>query len=348
MNTINKNLTSSLFWMGFVLIVIICISVSLGTVSIPLFQVISDCFKAEDLRHGDFIMNTYIIMQVRMPRVILCLLTGISLGIGGCIMQTLFHNPLASPFTMGVSSAASFGAALAMVLGVNVFGENLLFEGYSYVTINAFIFGLLSLGIVSTVAKISKSEMSVLILVGTAVNSLFSAGVSILKYISDAEALKNLEMWLMGGFWGANWQSISILFPILLISIVCLIKMSWDFNALNAGEETASSLGVSVKWLKKTAIFFVTLITSVTIAFAGIIGFVGLVAPHIARSIVGTDNRYLIPSSAFIGAILLLASDTIARVLISPREIPVGIITAVIGVPFFLYILSNRKNKTWG
>ena len=228
-------------------------------------------------------------------------LTGISLGVGGCVMQTLFRNPLASPFTMGVSSGASFGAALAMVLGVGILQQNFLFTGYSLVAMNAFVFGMISLLLVSAVAKMSRSDMSILILVGTAVNSLFSAGVSVLKYISGAEALKNLESWLMGGFWGANWKAVLVLVPLLAVSVGVLLRMAWDFNAMNAGEETAATMGVPVKWLKRISLGLVTLIASITIAFSGVIGFIGLIAPHakhgwhgqpLPAAGIGDDGRY--------------------------------------------------------
>lgn len=334
--------------MGIVLLLAISISLAMGSVRVPIFSVMYQVFQPENLRPDAYDTNLYILTQVRLPRIILCTLTGTALGISGSVMQTLFRNPLASPYTMGVSSGASFGAALAMVLGVGIFQKNFLFTGYSLVAVNAFLMGMVSLLIVSAVAKVSRGDMSVLILVGTAVNSLFSAGVSILKYLSGAEALKNLESWLMGGFWGANWKAVWILIPFLVFSLFFLMRMAWDFNAMNAGEETASTMGVPVKWLRRLSLLMVTLISSITIAFSGVIGFIGLIAPHAARSMAGTDNRYLLPASGMMGAIILLISDTVSRTILSPKEIPVGIITALLGVPFFIYILSCRRKQMWG
>lgn len=332
-----------ILWLG-----LIFLALAMGSVRVPVWQVISGFFAGPAGRDGDFEMHSYILFQVRMPRIILCALTGISLGVSGCVMQNLFRNPLASPYTLGVSSGASFGAALAMVLGVSLFNQNFLFSGYSAVAVNAFIFGVLSLLIVCAVARFSHNNMSTLILVGTAISSLFSAGVSILKYISGAEALKNLEMWLMGGFWGANWSSIALLSPLVLVCILIMLKLSWDFNAMNAGEEVAKTMGVNVRLVKGLSLILVTLISSITIAFAGVIGFVGLVAPHIARSLLGVDNRYLIPGSCLMGSILLLASDTIARTVLLPKEIPVGIIMSLVGVPFFIFILVRKRKQMWG
>lgn len=330
------------------LIALLGISLSVGSMPISILELLRDAFRAEAERPENFSVQSYIIMNVRMPRILLCTLTGMSLGLSGCVMQNLLRNPLASPYTLGVSSGASFGAALAMVLGVGIFNANFLFSGYTLVAVNAFAFGCISLLIVSLVAKFSRNNMSILILTGTAVNSLFSAGVSILKYASGAEALKNLDTWLMGGFWGANWRSVAILSPLVLVSAFLLILRAWDFNAMNAGEDVASTLGVHVRRLRTISLVLVTLIASITIAFSGIIGFIGLVAPHIARSMVGTDNRRLIPASAMLGAIVLLLSDTVARTLFSPQEIPVGIVTAVLGVPFFILILTRRKKQLWG
>lgn len=333
----------TILWLG-----LIGASLAMGSVPISISEVIRNCLSDSSAHSGEYATHAYILMQVRLPRILLCTLTGISLGVSGCVMQNLFRNPLASPYTLGVSSGASFGAALAMILGVGLFSRNFLFTGYSLVAVNAFLFGVLSLVSVCAVAHFSRNNMSTLILLGTAISSLFSAGVSVLKYISGAEALKNLEMWLMGGFWGANWKAIALLSPMVFVGIVILLKLSWDFNAMNAGEETASTMGVNVRLIKTVSLILVTLISSVTIAFAGVIGFVGLVAPHIARSLLGVDNRALIPGSCLVGAIMLLLSDTIARTVLLPKEIPVGIITSLIGVPFFIFILLRKKKQMWG
>lgn len=344
----NRRAGAAVGGMALVLLAATLISLSMGSVRVPVLSVLRQAVGLSTQQTEEYATQVYIMVQVRLPRIVLCMLTGLSLGMGGCVMQTLFRNPLASPFTMGVSSGASFGAALAMVLGVGILQKNFLFTGYSLVAVNAFAFGVISLLIVSAIAKMSRGDMSILILVGTAVNSLFSAGVSVLKYISGAEALKNLESWLMGGFWGANWKAVFVLVPLLAISFGILLRMAWDFNAMNAGEETAETMGVSVKWLKRISLGLVTLISSVTIAFSGVIGFIGLIAPHSARSMVGTDNRYLLPASGMMGAIVLLISDTVSRTILSPKEIPVGIITSLLGVPFFIYILSRRRKQTWG
>ena len=326
-------------------LIIILVSAHCGSARFSVIELI--CQSLTGTHADDFQNISYIFFQVRLPRIVLCSLTGAALGLSGCVMQNLLRNPLASPYTLGVSSGASFGAALAMVLGTSLIQKNLLFSGYSMVAANAFIFGCISLGVVCLVSKLCKNDINILVLTGTAISSLFSAGVSILKYISSSEALKNLDTWLMGGFWAANWKAVQIIAPFIVICLVFTLKYAWDFNAMNAVEDIASTLGIHVSYLKNISLLLVTLAASISIAFSGVIGFIGLIAPHIARSLVGVDNRKLIPESALMGAVILLVSDTVARTVLLPKEIPVGIITSLIGVPFFIFILT-RKKKIWG
>lgn len=331
--------------MGVLLLALCVLAVCVGAVSIPVFDVLGELAKDPAQRAAGHEMQLYVLTDVRLPRVLLCMLTGISLGLCGCIMQNVLRNPLASPFTLGVSSGASFGAAIAMILGVNILGKGFVVSGTSAVAVNAFLFGCLSLLIVMLVSRITQNNQNTVILTGVAINSLFSAGVSVLKYLSNTEALKNLDLWLMGGFWGANWRSIAVMTPVLLLCIVVMMARAWDFNAMNAGEEIAKTAGVNIRRVKNTSLILVTLAASVTIAFSGVIGFIGLVAPHMARRLVGTDNRRLIPGSMLLGAIILLLSDTVARTIVAPKEIPVGIITSILGVPFFIFILSRRNRE---
>ena len=332
--------------LGVAFIALFFLAAILGSAKIDILSLVKQQITKDYA--ANYKSQSYIFYHVRMPRISLCALTGMSLGISGCIMQTILRNPLASPFTLGVSSGASFGAAVAMILGIKLVNLNFLFQGYSFVAVNAFVFGCLSLVIVMGVSKLCNNSTTVLILTGTAISSLFSAGVSILKYISNAESLKNLEIWLMGGFWGANWNAVLTILPFFVVCIIYVLLCAWDLNSMSAGEDVARTMGVNVLTLKIVSMVLVTLVASVSIAFCGIIGFIGLVAPHISRSIVGVDNRKLIPASAFVGGSVLLVSDTVARTIVSPKEIPVGIITSLIGVPFFIFILTRKKKQLWG
>ncbi|GEB33415.1 iron ABC transporter permease [Brevibacillus parabrevis] len=292
-------------------------------------------------------MTAYIVYEIRLPRMVMSIITGVSLACAGAIMQAILRNPLADPFTLGVSSGAAFGAALAIVAGTSVFGINLVSSGQWMIALNAFVFGCLAVGAVYGIAKLKNSSTTVLLLAGVAIGQLFSAGVSGLKFFSNNEALKDLVVWLMGGFWGAKWQVLHILLPLVIISLVLLLKYAWDLNSLCAGEDVARTLGVNVKQVRWVCLLLVTLMASVTIAFTGIIGFIGLVAPHISRIIIGTDYRFLLPCSCLMGALLLLLSDTAARMVLSPIEIPVGIITALFGAPFFVYLLLKKRKDYW-
>ena len=193
------------------------------------------------------------------------------------------------------------------------------------------------------IARIKGAAPETLILAGVAFGYLFSAGVSALKYIAHSEVLKDLVVWLMGGLWGANWMQVGLLIPLVLSCMAVLLCFAWDMNVLAAGEEVATNLGVNVARLRLVTLIIASLAASATVAFTGVIGFIGLVAPHISRRLIGSDNRFLIPCSSLLGAIILLSSDTIARTILAPTEIPVGIITSSIGVPFFLYLLLKRK-----
>lgn len=289
-----------------------------------------------------------IVWEIRLPRILLAALTGISLAGAGAVMQGVLRNPLVSPYTMGLSSGAAFGAALAIVLGTGLMGGSYVEVSRWLIILNAFFFGVLTMVLAYLLATVRGAAPTVLVLGGVAIGYIFQAGVSLLKYLSDNDALKELVVWLMGGFWGADWQTVILLTPIVFACTAGMIYFAWDLNVLGAGEEVAKNLGVNVKRVRFCTIGLATFSASATVAFSGIIGFIGLVSPHICRMLIGSDNRFLLPGSCLIGAILLLLSDTLARTVIAPTELPVGIITALIGAPFFIYLLVKQKRHWWG
>jgi iron complex transport system permease protein len=288
-----------------------------------------------------------IILDLRLPRVFLAVLAGFCLAGSGAVMQGVLRNPLADPYILGISAGASFGAALAVVFGANILQGLGISSIYMMIT-NAFIFGLLTMLMIYGIASLKGAAPETLILAGVALGYLFSAGVSLLKYVSSHEQLRELTVWLMGGLWVAKWEAVLILLPITVGCLIFLLRYAWDLNALSAGEEVAANLGVNVKILRRNCAIFASLLASATVAFTGIIGFIGLVSPHVCRFIIGNDNRFLIPCSCLMGALLLLAADTLSRTMVSPTEIPVGIITSLIGVPFFLYLLFKQSRRWWG
>jgi len=286
-----------------------------------------------------------VVIDFRMPRVLLAILTGISLSIAGCVMQALLRNPLVSPFTLGLSSAASFGAAMAIVFGTSLMPFIPVQFQNGVIILCAFILGWLSILLIYGISRMKGASSATLILAGGGIGYIFTAGVMILKYLTNDEKLREITLWLMGGMWGANWGAVVIVGPITILCFLYLESLAWDLNTLSAGDDVAKNLGVNVNRLRLTGLCVSTLAASACLAFTGIIGFIGLMGPHIGRMLIGNDNRYLIPCSALLGALILLISDTAARTIMDPIEIPVGVIMYVIGGIFFLFLILRGKHR---
>ena len=286
-----------------------------------------------------------IVVGFRLPRIFLAILTGMSLAVAGAVMQGLLRNPLVSPFTLGLSSAASFGAALAIVIGPGILGAYFLLSYDLFIVVMAFIFGWLSMLLVYGISRSRGTTQSTLILAGVVIGYIFTAGVMSLQYITNNEKLRDLMVWLMGGMWGASWSAVLLLIPIALICFILLEWMAWDLNALSSGDDVAKNLGINVERLRLSGLMISTFSASCCLAFTGIIGFIGLMGPHICRMIIGNDHRYLIPCSALMGAAILLISDTVARTIMSPVEIPVGIIMYAVGGVFFLFLILRARGR---
>lgn len=278
-----------------------------------------------------------IVIDVRLPRVVLGVLVGSALATAGCALQGLFKNPMASPYILGVASGAAFGAALGLVLGISLYS----------LPLTAFLFALLAVFIVYNIARTrGRVPIETLLLSGIAVGLFFSALVSLLVYVAG-ERIYGIVFWMMGGFWASSWDKVVMIFPLIILGIIMLFLFAKDLNALLFGEEPAMHLGIEVETIKKIILVFSALITAAAISVVGTIGFVGLIIPHMMRIVVGPDHRILLPSSMMFGAIFLVGTDTLARSVIQPTEIPVGIITALFGAPFFVYLLKARKKQTW-
>jgi iron complex transport system permease protein len=259
-------------------------------------------------------------------------------------MQGVLRNPLVSSYILGISSAAGFGAALAIVFGVGVLGV----YGEYLVIANAFVFSMLAMLLVYGVARLRGISTETVILAGVAIGFLFSALLSLIQYIApEHEALRAVVFWLMGGLGSASWEGILIVAPIIAITLILMLVQSWNINIMSMGEDVATSLGVNSKRVLAVTMVLETLATAAIIAFTGVIGFVCLISPHIARMLIGSDHRFLIPCSALIGALLLVCSDTVARLILQPAELPVGIVTSMLGVPFFIYILVSKRRQSW-
>ena len=289
---------------------------------------------------GETARRYLMVWELRVPRVALAVLGGAALAIAGVLFQGLLRNPLVSPFTLGIAPAAAFGAALAI-----------LFFGTSGSSGLPLVLGALTSALICTVIVLSlastkRMEATTLILLGMALTQLFTALTAGLQYFADEETLASIVRWTWGSVNGSVWYQVITLLVVLAIALPYIQFRSGAVNAIAfAGDDAARSLGVPVSRVRLEVIFVAVLITAVTISFTGIIGFVGLVGPHIARLLIGANHRFLIPFSAFVGALLLVVSDAVGRVVIDPAVVPVGIVDALIGAPIFLYLILSRKRS---
>lgn len=289
-----------------------------------------------------------ILWQLRVPRVLMAMVSGAGLAFAGVLMQTILRNPLASPYTLGISSAASFGAALAIVLQTSVVSFIGLTLPYDYLIIgNAFLFAFLCTFLIYVLSRTQTVTPETIVLLGVAMMFLFSAATSFLQYIGDPEELAALVYWMFGSLSKATWGKLQITAVVALLVVLAAYRKAWDFNSLMLGDESARSTGIDVEKLRLIGLGLTSLATAVIISLLGPIGFIGLVAPHLGRMLVGGDHRFLIPVACVLGAILLVFSDIVARTALAPVVIPVGIITSFVGVPLLLYLMMRRRKEHW-
>lgn len=278
-----------------------------------------------------------ILFVLRLPRTIMVLLTGAALSCSGASYQGLFRNPLADPYLIGVSTGAGLGAVIAMNLDIPYTTLGLL-----AVPLLAFLFASLSVALVFSLGRLHwKTSTVSLILAGVAVNAFASGLTSVIMLLSDNDLRVGMA-WMLGSGGQNSWYVIALVFVGVLVGILGQLRYAYPLNVLQFEEDEAASLGISVDKIRNRVIFFSTMTTAIVVAFAGVIGFVGLIVPHVIRLLIGSDYRKLLPFSAMGGAFLLLGADILARVVIAPRELPVGIITALSGAPFFLWLLNHR------
>ncbi|WP_417638014.1 FecCD family ABC transporter permease [Enterococcus faecalis] len=312
------------------------LGIKIGSVQISLTDLLQILVKKTVSEDG---ILEGIIWNVRLPRVVMDYLVGAGLAVSGTVMQSLLGNPLASSYTLGVSAGASLGAALIMVTGVtaSILGAFLL-------PLTGFIFGLATVFLVLLFTQTMDSQMSnqTVVLVGM-IMTLFVGAILTLITALFQDYLKQLVFWQMGSFSGSNWQKIAIYCPILLVSSLFLWFDANALDVLGLGEEHAMLAGVEVKTAKLRIILLASLLAGSAVSFVGVIGFVDLIAPHIVRRYLGATHRWLIPGSAILGGTIMVIGDTIARTILSPREIPIGLVTALIGAPFFLYIYFKKR-----
>ncbi|HRP90397.1 MAG TPA: iron ABC transporter permease [Edaphocola sp.] len=295
-----------------------------------------------DLSKGDY----YVIFSIRLPRVIMGSLIGSALALSGTALQGMFKNPLATPSLIGVNSGASLFAAVAIVIGAGWRSFLPDYLQYSLISIMAFLGAILTMTIVYRVSTTQKkTNVVIMLLAGVAISALAGAVTGFLTYLTNDEELRNLTFWTLGSLGGATWTKNSILLLVILISFIILLPKGKVLNALMLGDKDAAHLGIPVEKTKKQIIFLTALMVGVSVAFAGAIGFVGLIVPYILRLIFKSDYNFILPSSAIFGSILLVLADTISRTIVAPAELPIGILTASLGAPVFIAILIRYKKS---
>ena len=333
MNLRSYTTTLSIFFL--LLLITLCITPLIGSTDISLTRAFSMTLSNSNN------IDSSILFQVRLPRILLGAITGAALSVAGAVLQALLRNDLAAPFTLGVSSGAALGAVIAIALNLNF---SLL--GFPIISLFSFMGALGAILLVFNLVRTRHGEFptGVLLLAGVTANFFFASLVMFIHYLADFSQSFTIIRWLMGGLDITDYKTILTVFPIVFIGIFILLFVSRDLNLISTGVHSASSRGVNVKKIQKIGFVTASLITGTVVATCGPIGFVGLIVPHIVRLFVGPDLRILIPASMLFGASFLVICDTFARTLLAPTEIPVGIITAMLGGPFFVWLLKRKRS----
>lgn len=337
MNITPKKVLTISILLSLILIVIILVSITIGTAKIPPLRSIRILFQSlPGLKKAGNETERTIILSLRFPRAILAGFVGAGLSVSGAAFQALLRNPLADPYILGVSSGAAVGAVVAILFGLGGFSFGL--------PLASFLGALLSILVVFYCGRREgRIHPHTLLLAGVIVGSFLSALIMFFISLSQREELRTIVFWLMGDFSFSNSRAILVVFPYILLGGFLLYLRAVHLNLILSGEESAVQLGVEVERLKFVAYLSASLITAASVSVCGLIGFVGLIIPHSVRLLFGPDHRLLIPASALIGASFLIACDTFARTLLSPVELPVGVVTAAFGGPFFIYLLRTRR-----
>ena len=320
----------ALLVLGVFLVAVVLIAASIVAVSIPLKDILSGSLTDQ---------QEAVLASIRLPRVLLAVIVGGALAVSGAAMQGLFRNPLADPGLIGIATSAALAVAFVIVLAGPITG----YLGLYALSIAAFIGALLACFVIFRFARLTGSfSVTYMLLTGIAINALSAAGVGYLTFLSDDQQLRTLTFWTMGSLGGALWVAVIVVTTIAVPSGLILIRNARELNVLLLGENEARYLGVDAERLKRTIVICTALCVGAAISVSGVIGFVGLVVPHLVRLTLGPDHRLLIPASALLGAALLVVADTAARTIVAPAEMPVGILTSLIGGPFFLWLLIKQ------
>ncbi|MGX9366970.1 FecCD family ABC transporter permease [Desulfoplanes sp. PS50] len=330
---------------GLLLLAALITAISLGAAHVPILDVGKSLLSMGVSKRFDII-----VWQIRLPQALAAMIAGAGLAVAGAVMQSILRNPLGSPFTLGISHAAAFGAAFSvMLMGSGIMGssqvESITITNPYLTTGAAFACSLLATGMIILVSRLRGATPETMILTGVALGALFTAGTMFLQFFADDVQLAAMVFWTFGDTARASWNELAILAGVTGLASLYFMANGWNYNAIDAGDETARGLGVRVDRIRVTGMLIASLVTSVIIAYLGIIGFVGLVVPHMVRRILGGDHRFLLPATILLGALLLLVSDTVARLMLAPHVLPVSVLTAFMGAPLFMYLIIRGYKK---
>lgn len=314
------------------------ISAVVGPVDIGIRQVLVGIIRPDTLDD-----TTYTVLwQLRLPMSVMAVLVGMALSAAGAQMQTILGNPLAEPFTLGISAAAAFGGALGIVLGLNPLGQPQL-----SLAAMAWAMAMVATLVIIVAALLKGANAETMILLGIGMVFLFQALLALMQYRSSAESLQRIVFWIMGSLTRASWLGNAVIAGALLIALPIMVMLSWQLTALRLGDDRALAMGVNVTRIRVIMLAVISLLSASAVAFCGVIGFVGLVGPHIARMLVGEEQRYFLPASMAAGAALLAGAHAVSFVIVPGVAVPIGIITALVGLPCFAFIVMSRKRVLW-
>lgn len=327
------------------LLITLLISISCGAAHISLTDVVSSLVGLETTKKIEII-----VWNIRLPQALSAIVAGAGLALSGAVMQSILRNPLGSPFTLGIAHAAAFGAALGvMVLGGGIMTSNSVgavqITNPYLTTAAAFFFSIATAAVIVAIARIRGTTPEVMVLTGVALGSFFTAATMLLQFFANDVQLAAMVFWTFGDTARASWSELAVMSLVVAVTGIYFFCNSWNYNAIDAGEETAKGLGVRVERVRAVGMLLASVLTATIIGFLGIIGFAGLVVPHMVRRIIGSDNRFLLPGSFIGGALMLLTADTVARLMLAPHVLPVSVLTAFIGAPVFLILILQGGRK---
>ncbi len=323
------------------LLALVLVAARTGAIAIPFRDVVTA------LTSGDRSGSARIVWDVRMPRIVAAVVSGAGLAAAGIVMQSVLRNHLASPYTLGLSSAAACGAAFAIVFlaaGTSA-TSSIVVTNPRIVTLCAFGFSMAAAAVVLVLARFTRVSAESTVLAGIAVGAMFSAGLTLIQYLADSVQLANIISWTFGDLGRADWRVNGAVTAAVVPAWILLYALRWRVSAMDSGDEVAAGLGVNAERLRMVSMIAGSFVTAVVVANFGIIAFVGLLAPHIARRVIGGDLRLLLVAAPLVGALVLLAADTVARVVLAPMVLPVGVLTSMLGGPLFVFLLVRRQRR---